>query len=68
MVRVVPATTHRTASAGNGSAARHKELITRNKPAYKVVLEQVTEKKKKLEVVVSVSDRVCWFGPTSNAV
>lgn len=37
------------------AAMRHKELMNRNKPAYKVILEQVTQQKKKLITVVSAS-------------
>lgn len=33
-------------------AARHKAQLQANKPSYKVVLEEVTEKKKKLLTLV----------------
>ena len=45
-------THHSRASSIAPGAARHKGQLQQKKPAYKVVLEQVTEKKKKLLTLV----------------
>ena len=42
---------HRVSSAAP-AASRHKLLTNRKKPSYKVVLEQVTQERKKLITVV----------------
>lgn len=52
MVRVH---TQRAASAGP-AAARHKATLGARKPSYRVVLEQVTQEKKKLITVVRVPE------------
>ena len=44
---------HSRASSLAPGAARHKALLQQKKPSYRVVLEQVTEKKKKLLTHVS---------------
>jgi hypothetical protein len=51
MVRVTSLHRQHPDSGGAG-AARHKQLTGRTKPAYKVVLEEVTQQKKKLLTVV----------------
>ena len=48
---MAPATRSRASSVAPG-AARHKAQLQHKKPAYKVVLEQVTEKKKRLLTLV----------------
>lgn len=39
-------------------AARHKNQLQSRRPAYKVVLEEVTEKKKKLLTLVCLCERL----------
>ena len=42
----------RLASSASAATARHKIAVQKTKPSYKVVIEQLTEKKRKLVTVV----------------